>query len=305
MRSALSSRAARAALAVPALLLVLAACGGDEITPVAGETASDTPSSTAAAPESPESTSEATTDEADAGEGRWDEKTLVPAMKAAIEDQETAHVSMTTISGGMSMGAEGDLAFRGDQQDMALTMDGAALGTGNIEMRMVDRVLYLSMPPMTPQGKFVEIRPGDTSSPFAGMTGKMQGLDPRDTFKAFEQGLRRVEFVGEESVGGEDLERYRLTVDLRAAAKAQGMPRTAGMPRTVVYDLWLDEDALMRRVEFDMKQQVSMVMEMSKWGEPVDIEARDPARSSRRRGGRPRSPGRLLPARAVRDHSPV
>ena len=47
-------------------------------------------------------------------------------------------------------------------------------------------------------------------------------------------------------------------------------------PRTVAYDMWLDEDALMRRVEFDMAQQISMVMEMSEWGEPVRIEAPSP-----------------------------
>jgi hypothetical protein len=193
-------------------------------------------------------------------------------MKAAIEEQETAHISMTTSSGGMTLGAEGDMAFRGARQDMALTMDGTAFGTESIEMRMVDQVFYLSMPPMTPRGKFVEIRPGDSSSPFAGMAGGMQGVDPRDTFKAFENGLRKVEFVGEESVHGEDLEHYLLTVDFREAAKAQGMPRTAGMPRTVAYDMWLDDAALMRRVELEMAQQISMVMEMSEWGEPVSIK---------------------------------
>jgi hypothetical protein len=39
--------------------------------------------------------------------------------------------------------------------------------------------------------------------------------------------------------------------------------------------MWLDDDALMRRVEFEMAQ-ISMVMEMSEWGEPVSIKA--PAR---------------------------
>ena len=279
MRPVLRSRTARAVIAVPALLVVLAACGGNDATPVAGEPASETTTPTSSVTDASESPSEATVGEdTDSGEtsegkGSWDEKTLVPAMKAAMEEQETAHLSMTTGSSGMTLSAEGDMAFRGARQDMALTMDGAALGTGTIEMRMVDQVLYLSMPPMTPKGKFVEIRPGDTSSPFAGMAGQMQGVDPRDTFKAFENGLRKVEFVGEESVHGEDLEHYRLTVDFRAAAKAQGMPHMAGMPKTVAYDMWLDADALMRRVEFEMAQQISMVMEMSEWGEPVDIEA--------------------------------
>ncbi len=286
MRPVHRSRAARAVLAVPALLLVISACGGDDLTPVAGESASETSSSAPSGAESSDAPSEeavaedaagAADDSADeASGGSWDEKTLVPAMKAAIEKQETAHFSMSTSSSGMSLSAEGDMAFRGAKQDMAMTMDGSAFGTGSIEMRMVDQVLYLSMPPMTPKGKYVEIRPGDQSSPFAGMAGQMQGVDPRDTFKAFENGLRKVDFVGEESVHGEDLEHYRLTVDFRAAAKAQGMPRMAGMPRTVAYDMWLDDDALMRRVEFDMAQQISMVMEMSEWGEPVRIEAPSP-----------------------------
>lgn len=286
MRPVHRSRAARAVLAVPALLLVMSACGGDDLAPVAGESASETSSSAASGAESSDATSEAavTEDAAAASDdaadeasgGSWDEKTLVPAMKAAIEQQETAHFSMNTSAGGMSLSAKGDMAFRGAQQDMAMTMDGSAFGTGSIEMRLVDQVLYLSMPPMTPRGKYVEIRPGDKSSPFAGMAGQMQGVDPRDTFKAFEDGLRKVEFVGEESVHGEDLEHYALTVDFRAAAKAQGMPRMAGMPRTVVYDMWLDEDALMRRAEFDMGQQISMVMEMSEWGEPVRITAPSP-----------------------------
>jgi hypothetical protein len=280
-------RAARAALAVPAMLLVLAACGGDELEPVAGEPAAASSDSDNSSPE-PEPASEAVDTESEATDqdstdddgsiadgGSWDKRTLVPAMRAAIEDQETAHFFMTTSSGGMTLNAEGDLAFRGAQQDMSMTMDGAAFGTDSIEMRMVDQVLYLSMPPMTPPGKFVEVRPG-AASPFAGMAGQMQGLDPRDTFKAFENGLRKVEFVGEESVHGEDLEHYLLTVDFREAANAQGMPRMAGMPRTVAYDMWLDGDALMRRVEFEMAQQISMVMELSEWGEPVSIKA--PAR---------------------------
>jgi len=287
MRPVRRSRAACAVLAVPALLLVLSACGGDDLAPVAGESTSETTSSASSGAESSDSPSEAAVPEdaagesdesADAasGEGTWDEKTIVPAMKDAIEKQETAHFSMSTSSGGMSLSAEGDMAFRGAQQNMAMTMDGSAFGAGDIEMRLVDQVLYLSMPPMTAKGKFVEIRPGDKTSPFAGMAGQMQGVDPRDTFKAFEDGLRKVDFVGEESVAGEDLEHYRLTVDFRAAAKAQGMPRMAGMPRTVAYDMWLDEDALMRRVEFAMAQQMSMVMEMSDWGEPVRITAPSP-----------------------------
>jgi hypothetical protein len=269
VRSAIRSRAARTAC-VPVLLLAFGACSTDDTRQVAAD-ASPSP----AASSSAEGTGAApVVDPDDAGEGSWDEKTLVPAMVAAIEGQETAHFTMAVTGEGATMDAEGDLAFRGKRSEMAMVMDGAAFGGGTMEMRVVDGVAYLSMPPMTPEGKFVAIRPGDPGSPLAGMADKMQ-VDPRDSMKAFRSGLREVTFLGVESVAGEELERYRITVNFRAAARAQGIGPMAGAPKTVDYDMWLDEGALMRRMELDMSG-VTMKMELSDWGEPVTVEA--PAR---------------------------
>lgn len=274
----------RSALAVPVLLLGLAACGGPDAEPVSGEPADQRPSAQGSAPASEPAPSEEAVSESlesagsagvgiggAAGEGTWDRSTLVPAMKAAMEGQRTAHVAVTTGVTGVEMQGEADIVFRGARQDMVMTLDGA--GFSSAEIRMVDRVMYLSMPPLTPEGKFVEVRPGDKSSPFAAMVRQMQAVDPRDTFKALAAGLRKVKFVAEESVHGEDLEHYRLTVDFRAAAKALGMPRTSNMPRTTAYDLWLDDEALMRRVELELVQQASLVMETSDWGGPVTVTA--------------------------------
>lgn len=285
MRSLLPTRRAVAAtVAAPLLLLGAAACGGDGSTPAAedaaGESAAAGPSEaaesgkSAEAAEGSESPEVEETEATGSGDGSWDEKTLAPAMVAAMADQETSRFRMTTTGGGADVEADGVMSYRGDSQDMAMTMSGATMGAASMEMRAVDGVMYLSMPPMTPKGKFLEIGPGDQNSPFAGMLDQMP-LDPRDSVEAFDSGLRDVEFLGEESVDGETLERYRLTVDFSAAAKAQGMPRMQGAPETVEYDMWLDEDALLRRMELDI-MQVAVVMEMSDWGEPVRIEA--PAR---------------------------
>jgi len=246
--------------------VALSACSGAETSSTSAEPSEST---TAAEPSEETAPSES---EAESSGGEWDEQTLVPAMKAALEEQETTHVTMTTSSGGQSFTAEGDLAFRGARQDMRLTMDGTAFGAESIEVRVVDRVLYLAMPPMTPKGKFLEVRPGDDSSPMSGMLDQMGTLDPRETFTAFEKGLREVRFVGEEAVDGEDLQHYLLTVDFREAAEAQGLPRRQGMPKTLDYDMWLDDEALMRRIEMGVKQ-VRTELEMSDWGEPVTIEA--------------------------------
>lgn len=280
------SAPSRAAWAVPVLLVALAGCGGDDPTPTASGTASASAQGSEQATEQATGEADTATGEpagsaeektADSGTGGTagdvlDEITIVPAMKAAVEDQETARFTMETGAGAQSVTAEGDIAFRGTKPELALTMDGAAMGMGRIEMRLVDEVMYLSMPPVTPRGKFVEVTGDDDGSPFAGMMAGMSGVDPRTTFAAFEAGLRDVTYVGTEPVDGERLDHYRLTVDVASAAKAQEMP-TTGMPENVVYDLWLDDEALMRRVEYTMAQDVSLVMEMSDWGEPVTIEA--------------------------------
>ncbi len=280
MRSATRPRALLAAGAVPVLLLTLAACGGDGAQTTSGETTgtpSSTPSSTEPSTEpSAAEPSEPSDDAADAeaGGGSWDEESIVPAMSAAMEGQESAHISMVTTAGGMDLVSEGNLALHGATQDMSLVMEGQALGTDRVEVRLVDGSVYMSMPPMTPKGKFFEI-PDDPSSPFGPMLSQMQGMDPRESFDAFESGVRKVTFVGEETVDGEELERYRLTVDPRVAAKAQGLPKNAQMPKRVDYDLWLGGDALMRRMEIEMAQ-VSVVTTLDDWNEPVTIKAPGP-----------------------------
>ena len=284
MRPASRPRALLAAGAVPVLLVALTACGGDEAEPTAGET-SATAASTAApsAPSSAQASEEPSeepsgssepSEGAAAGGGSWDQETIVPAMSAAMEDQESAHISMVTTAGGMDLVSEGDLTFRDDGQDMKLVMEGQALGSDRVEVRLVDGTVYMSMPPMTPKGKFFEI-PDDPSSPFGPMLSQMQGMDPRESFDAFDSGLRKVTFMGKETVEGEELERYRLTVDPGAAAAAQGLPPDAQMPKRVGYDLWLDEDALMQRMEIEIAQ-VSMVTTMSDWNEPVTVKAPGP-----------------------------
>lgn len=283
MRRSRSCRRSASVAAAAALALVLTGCGGDDTEPAAGETDASSEVSESPSDEPDDAATAAASEDdgdepADAGAGTWDEDTLVPAMLSAMQEQETVQVSMSTLAGGMDVEAEGELSFTETGQDMRLVMDGTAMGAEEIELRVVDDVVYFSMPPMTAPGKFVALRPGDPGSPLGSMLGDMSGLDPRQTMDAFEDSLREVTYLGEEDVDGAELERYRITVDTRAMARSQGMPgggsmpRGQGMPRTVDYDLWLDDDALVRRMELEM-EQMALAMEFSGWGEPVSVEA--------------------------------
>ena len=265
MRPSPRPRVALVSCAVPVLLLGLGACG---------TTATTTSSSSDSAAQASTSTD------------RWDEKTLVPAMKAPLERQKSVHVSMRTVGDSrMPMKAEGDVALHGkDHPDIAVTMDRTPMG-GRAEVRVVGDVLYLSMPPVTPEGKFLELRPGDKTSPFGQMMGQMREDRPEDPFAVFKSGLRQVTYVGQDTVQGDQLGHYRLTVDPRAMAEEHGMPHRSGMPfdggmgygdatpRAASFDVWLDDQALVHRVQIEKPRQGSLVVDLSDWGGPVTIQA--------------------------------
>lgn len=268
MRSAPLSRAARAAWAAPVLLLVLAACGGQAGQGAAGSGGGSGSTSGVSSTTSP------------APLRRLDEKTFLPTVKAAVERQKSVHVSLRASGDVPAVKAEADVALRGKRPDVALTMSGGMFGSGDVEVRVVSGTVYVSAPPMTPKGKFLEIRPGEGFSPFGGPGQHMDGVDPRHSFDGWRSGLRRVAYVGEESLHGKQVQHYRVTVDLRAGHKDLSQmpmsPMMGRVPRVVTYDVWLDQGALPVRVQLRSVRHTSFVVDLSRWGAPVTV-SRPPA----------------------------
>lgn len=249
-----------AAATATVLLGSIAACGGGETEPAA-ET-SPAPATSASEPEGAAGSPEA-------GESA-DPQQLLAEMKAAIEEQQSVHLSMEVTGSSQQMSGEGDVSYAGDSTAMQLTMSNPD-GAGTMEMRLVDDVLYFSVPPMTPEGKFVKLDLNDPNSPFGDLGDAIAG-DPLRTFDAFDAGLQKVAYIGEEQVDGETLDHYLFTVDARKAAEAQDKTFQPGTPEVITYDVWLDDQNLMRRVEFEQAEG-SLVMTMSDWGKPVSVEA--------------------------------
>jgi LppX_LprAFG lipoprotein len=254
------------------LLLSMTACGGDE--PAAEESSDATSSSVTSAEPSEEAESESADPAEEEVSGGYDAAELLDNMKAAIADNESAHVTME-MTGGQQMSGEGDVSYAGDETAMQMNMQIPQMGSGTMEMRLIDGVIYMAIPPMTPEGKFFEIDTNDPNSPLGNLGGVTQG-DPLATFDAFDAGLEDARYVGEEDVDGEQLDHYVLTVDAKKAAEAQGQPARPGMPDTITYDMWIDDEDLMRRIEFDLGEAAGgggRVMTMSDWGAPVTVEA--------------------------------
>lgn len=259
-----------AALAAGALLLgPLAGCGSDDKTSGAAagptSTSSPSPSASASASESatPEPTSDALSTEGAAAPGeRLTEDNLVPTMLAAMHAKKTAHMKMEI---GTSIGAEADVRYSGDRTDMKMTMD---MGPSKVVVIMVDGVLYIQQ---GADATFMKVDRNDGA--LGSLLDQMSGLGPESSVSAMRGSVRKVEYVGPETVDGTSVSKYRVTVDSSSVAKTLGLGAAgSSLPKRVSYDLYVDADNLLRRIDMDVDGQ-QITMTVSRWGEPVAIAA--------------------------------
>ncbi len=198
---------------------------------------------------------------------------LIQATYDAAMQAKSAHMSMI-MSGKASMKAQGDLVYGAHQPSMAMTMSMPQMGKGEMEMRLVGGMMYMQLPGMTPPGKFVAIDPKDKTSPLAKSFAATSGqMDPLHSFQTMQKAVKSVDRVGKQTLGGVELDHYKVVVDTSALVKGLGTAaaQQAALPETLTYDMWLDSKNLLRRMTFDL-MGVTFEAEMSKWGEPVTVK---------------------------------
>lgn len=255
-----------AAGAVAALFLApLAACGSDEKPSATKHPASASSSVTPDASESAEPSADDSSPSPASG-STVDADDFAELITAAIAQKKTAHMTMDM---GSALRAEGDVRYGESGSEMRMTM---GMGGQDMTMLVTGGTLYLQMPGMTPAGKWAKV---DKDNPAMGqLVEQMDAMGPTGSLEVMKKGLQDVRLVGKEDVKGEELNHYKVTVDPKAAADAMGAlgKRAGDLPSSIAYDLYLDDDNLMRRVVIDISGQ-QMVMELSDWGKPVDIKA--------------------------------
>jgi hypothetical protein len=258
-RTLASRRSLAGAALAPLLFLGFAACGDDEPTGAAGETSES--ASPSAAPATGESI---------------DPATFVDDILGGLVDASTAHLSMSMKGGPASMTMEGDVDYASTPPEMAMSMTNAMLGDGTIEIRLVDGVMYMQLPQVG-KGRWVKMDLSAADSPLGG--DLLKQMNPETQLKAMQDAVTKVEYVGEERVDGDSLKHYTMTVrseafrDLQDQLGAAGSGAADKLPSALTYDLWTDDDGLLRQTEIALGDLGSVTMTMSDWGEPVDIEA--------------------------------
>lgn len=264
-------RPSLAAAATSAMLLGgLAACGSDSGT----------------ATDEPEVSSQEQGSEVDAAdlpdEGETvDNGEFVDWMMAGLDRSTTAHMTMSMDYGGGAMEAEGQVDYTTTPVSMAMTLGGEAMGTGDLDMRLVDGVMYMNMGQMS-NDKFFKFDLSDPDSLPPGMEDLGDQMDPLAAFKEFEPALEQVVYVGSEDVDGDDLDHFTITMDTAKIPSLAEVPAGAGLPDTVDYDMWFDEDFRVRQMNMamDMGAQTGTTVDVEAklfdWDEPVEIVAPDP-----------------------------
>lgn len=257
-------RLAVAALA-PLALTALVACGSDEDSTAADTSASTTPDADSS--EEPEPAGD------DVAEGEEIEPAaFMDTFEAAFADATTVHMTMEIGSAMGAISAEGDADYTVSPPNMSLKMAGEAMQGQEMEMVLVDGVMYMQIP--TLGEKFLKLDLSDPNNPLG--SAFTDQIDPKAMFEGFGDSLEKVVYNGEEEIGGDTTDSYTVTVDGAAVLESQGqtMPPGTEMPDKIEYVVYFTDDGLYRRMEMDMGAALGDVtMDFTDWGTDVSIEA--------------------------------
>jgi hypothetical protein len=265
----LTLRKAALAAVVPLALGSLAACGGND----SSQTAADTAASSA----TPDATQTPDTSTSPAPAVQTVAPTAFLAkMKTAATSVTTAKFTMSMDLGGQAVDAKGALDLTGDRPAMELSMDLTGMGTPT-DMRLVGGNMYIQAPGS--DGKYVKVDLSDPNGPMAGMGDALTNYDPQSMISSMSaDAFKKVTDLGPETVGGQQVRHYRVLLDTKAATSMlKNLPSTASMPKSMDYDLWLDSQDRIARFKMLMKNVTSVTATYSDYGADVHIAPPSPA----------------------------
>ncbi|KUG55750.1 hypothetical protein AVL62_05525 [Serinicoccus chungangensis] len=258
--------------------LGLTGCGGDsdgggaEPTEAATQESESTQADEEQATD--EDTAQASEEEDSGGAAAEGEEIPVEEFLAMLQEPGEETLSSYTLTmdmqaDGQSIQADGAVDLSGDEAAMQMMMTMPEMG--ELEMITTDGQLYLAMPGVTPEGMYMQ-----AGEDVLGQAAAMEDIDVSTQWEAWEEGAQQVVFLGDEDVDGTEMGHYQVTVDPQAIAEAGGedaaaMTQAVG-DELVTYDVWLDDDNLMRQLSFELEGMTAEMM-MDNWGEPQEIEA--------------------------------
>lgn len=193
-----------------------------------------------------------------------DKAAFIAALKASTKDLKSAHTTMEMTGQGQEITVEGDTRL-GDDPAGAFTMSMAGM---DLEVLMVDKKVYVKGIPGQDPAKWAAL--DENSDMGKELASSVDQLDPNLMYDDFEKALTDVKHVGTETVDGESMAKYELTMDTKSIPDLP--TQDAQIPETLTYTAWLDDQDRMRKVTFEIAGMTAVVT-MSKFDEPVDVTA--------------------------------
>jgi lipoprotein LprG len=265
----------RAAAAVSAAaLLIITGCGSDS------DDSSDDQSTSESTSESTEQVDEPAEPVAPGGV-QLTLANFASTTSDAQVDAQSVHMEARGDMQGQSITMSGDMALGKtlEETSFALTMSAPSMG-GDVSMMLVDGVMYLPEEPGS--DKYMQIDLTDGSNPMGALFSQIfSQASPSATTLALEGAIEDFRPVGSEEIDGVMTTHYTVTVNTqKVLAETMGeellsMAQSSGtaLPETMTYDFWVgDDDNLPRRMRTDA-MGMSMTIDFTAWGEPVDIQA--------------------------------
>jgi hypothetical protein len=251
-------RFAVATIVLPAVLAITGCSSTD--TPAAS------PSQGSASAANPSTTSSSPTATAAEAPGGADKDAFIAALKAASSGTTSAHVEMVLKADGQTIIMSGDTKVDAKDPAMQMTMD---MGVAKLDMILVDKVMYMQGMPGLEAGKWVKL--DVTGEMGRELEKSLEQADPTKIYQTYERAITDVKLLGDETVDGEVLHQYQVTMDTKELGEAAN-DAGGSLPDTVAYTMWLDDEDHVRQVTYSLAG-VDAEMKMSRYGEPVNIKA--------------------------------
>lgn len=205
---------------------------------------------------SPSSSSTSSSTSTNTGEP-FDAKEFTDRLEAAVDANPTVKIDVR-------FGPDATASGYQDLADDALEMDVDA-GGQQMTYRLVDGQYYLAQPP-----KWFEVTEDSTNPLVKRALEQTALLSMRTQLDAFIAGVESAGDKGDEQVDGVRTRHYTATVRTADVRKELGLEADPDAPSTMTYDVWLDEDDLIRKMSFT-QGGADAVLTASEWGEPVSI----------------------------------
>lgn len=179
---------------------------------------------------------------------------------------------------GEDLGVSGAVDLTADSPALDVSLDLPPMGV--VDLLLVSGSAYVTIPGLTPEGKYFEVPAEDIES--MGAQDLKNTLDLDSLMQTWDSSAQEVTFVGTEEINGEETDHYELQLDPQKVLDELG--ETAGpevgsefgldldLASAGTYGIWVgDDDLIAKMVIASEDSQITITLD--DWGQELQLQA--------------------------------